>query len=128
MKDDKVLADIAVKITQVIKTNLDASAQDVIKNILDKIPELANDIDLTIEYLRSMANSLGIAYTDINDVIGYIQSYAKKAASPIDWNTLWQSIAQGIYYVAKALAGVLPPKWKEVILIVLAAYENLVMD
>jgi len=125
--NNETLADISVKITHVIKTNLDLPSQQLITKILDKIPELANDIDLTIEYLRSMANSLSIAYTDINDIISYIQGYAKKASSDIDWNTLWQSIAQGIYYVAKVIAGFLPPKWKEVILIVLGAYERLVL-
>lgn len=122
------LADIAVKITQVIKTNLNDSAQQVIKKMLDEIPELAQDIDRTITYLQSMADSLGIAYTDINDIVHYIQKYAKAAASDIDWNSLWQTIAQGIYYVAQVIANLLPPKWKEVVLIVLAAYENLVME
>lgn len=125
MKDQQ-LADIAVKITQVIKKNLSDSAEEVIKKMLDEIPELANDVNLTIEYLKSMADNLGITYTDINGIIGYIQHYAKTVASDIDWNSLWQTIAQGIYYVARLLANLLPPKWKEVILIIVEAYDRLV--
>lgn len=124
---EQVLADIAVKITQVIKTNLDQSAQDVIKKMLDEIPELANNIDLTIEYLKSMADSLGIDYTDIDDIITKIQETANNAASDIDWNSLWQTLAQGIYYVARILANLLPPKWKEVILIIVEAYDRLIL-
>lgn len=127
MKDQQI-ADIAVKITQVIKTNLDTPAQELIIKMLDKIPELAGNINLTIEYLKSMADSLKIDYSDVNDIIATIQNTAKDATHPVDWNTLWQTVAQGIYYVAQVIANLLPPKWKEVILIVLAAYENLVMD
>lgn len=127
MSYDKTLADIAVKITQVIKTNLNIPAQDVIKKMLAEIPELANDIDKTIEYLKSMADSLGIKYTDINDIITTIQNKANDVASNVDWNSLWQTIAQGVYYVAKALISLLPPKWKEVIVFVLEAYDRLVL-
>ena len=65
MKDEKVLADIAVKITNVIKLNLNEDAQTVIKKMLDEIPELVNDIDLTIEYLQSMAKAMGLHYKDV---------------------------------------------------------------
>lgn len=125
MKDQQ-LADIAVKITQVIKKNLSDSAQNVIKKMLDEIPELANNVDNAIEYLKSMADNLGIDYTDINGVITEIQYRAKTVASDIDWNNLWQTIAQGIYYVARVLANLLPPKWREVILIIVEAYDRLV--
>ncbi len=82
------LADIAVKITQVIKENLSDSAQGVIKTMLDKIPELANNIDLTAEYLLSIGRELGIE-GDVNTIIEVIQHRAKQAASDIDWNSIW---------------------------------------
>jgi hypothetical protein len=126
MKDEQ-LADIAVKITQVIKLNIDLEAKDVIVKILDEIPELANNVNLAIEYLKAIGDAMGWNYTDVNDVISFIQLHAQQATSDIDWNSLWQTIAQGIYYVARVIANLLPPKWKEVILIIVEAYDRLVL-
>ena len=126
MNEDQQLADIAVKITQVIKTNLSLPAQQVIKKMLDDIPELAEDISTASEYLLSMGKAMGYQNKDVNSIIEAIQQNANNVASDIDWNTLWQTIAQGIYYVARAIANLLPPKWKEVILIIVEAYDRLV--
>lgn len=123
--DKSTLADISVKITNVIKLNLNDTSHEVIKKMLDTIPELVGDINLTIEYLQAIGKEMGID-GDVNTIIDAIQEKAKNAVSDINWNSLWQKVAQGIYYVANLLAGFLPPKWREVILIVLNAYERLV--
>lgn len=119
----KNLAKTAVVITNVIKLNLHVDPQEVIKLILEALPE--ETVDNIILYLTSMGKEIGVDYEDINDLISTIQTTAIEAVSDMDWNSTWQDIAQGIYYCATIVKGFLPQPWDKVISVVLDAYVEL---
>lgn len=117
------LAKVAVTITQVIKENLNETAEEVINKILIALPGVS--VDSLSTYLTSMGKALAIEHLDVHSLIIVLQERLNGAVSDIHWNTLLQDIAQGIYYVACMLEKLLPPKWLTVITAVLWAYQKL---
>lgn len=119
---EKELAKYAVKITQVIKTTLDKTPQEVVSIILDKTPELT--VEDIIAYLTGVAKRLDMNYQDVYDLVKLIQNRGNEIMDEMDWNTFWQSLAQGILWVASIIKGMLP-KWAQVIISIVTAYAEL---
>jgi len=119
----KEIAKVAVTVTQIIKTNLDADPQDIIFKIQEAFPKLpVNDI---IGIITNMAIQYGFEYMDVNDIIRIVQAGAKRAVSDIVWNETWQNFAQAFLFAAHLVAKIVPPKWGKVITLVLDAYEKI---
>ena len=119
--EQKDLAAYAVRITQALK-EVKGSAEDVIQYILKEIPELS--VQDIIDYLTGVADRLGLLYTDVKEIISNIQKLTSEIKDNLGWNTFWQSLAQGILYVAQLLKNILP-KWATIIISIVTAYAEL---
>jgi len=124
MSKEKELAKYAVQITQIIKTNLDVTPGEVVEIILNEIPGLS--VQDIIDYLTGVADRLKIDYTDVYGLIAVIQAMANdiEDGNELKWNDFFQSLAQGLLYVASLLKNILP-KWATIILAIVTAYAEL---
>jgi hypothetical protein len=116
------IAHIAVVITQVIKTSPDKTPQEIIKTILDQLPECTSDE--VQEYLLRLADNLGITYVDVNNIIVKLKWMVHNAPTDINRKTTLQNIAQVLYVVGMIASKLIPGKWGEITRIVLDAYEG----
>jgi hypothetical protein len=118
------LAKIAVTVTQIIKTNLDADPQDVIFKMQEALPAIP--VNMFIEVITTMARQYGFEEgMDVNHIIAIVQAGAKRSVSDIVWNETWQNFAQAFVFAAHVAAKLLPPKWGVIITAVLDAYDEI---
>lgn len=118
-------ATTAVKITNVIKENENRSSTDIMLLILNNVPELAIDANVTIAIFTTLADKLGIAYKDVYDIIDQLKYHVKTAITDVLRSNWLQTIANTLYYALRALNGMLPEPWHKISLIVLGVYEGL---
>lgn len=126
MKDQQ-LADISVKITQVIKTHDKLTPQEIMIALLEMVPELKNSMNDAIDLFTRLAEQLNILYSDVYDIIGQITYKIRTSVSALFKGNFLHSIAVGLYYVGKIILGFLPPAVSEIGAIVLGAYKELVL-
>ncbi len=119
------LATYAALITEVLKRGNSITPAEAINLILITTPE-GFELDDLIQVLYNIAHEFGIDYNDYYDLIRQLLDMFTDVHSDSKWNTICASVAQIAYVgllIAKALP--IPTKWKEVIQVVLNAYENL---
>ena len=120
MTENKI-ARIAVTITQVIKTQGIAPPQDILKIILDALPDCT--VGEIQEYFFRLADQMGIKYLDINHIIWQLQTIANESTD-LHRKGLWQTIGNILYIVGRIASGLLPGKWSEVSKVILDVYEK----
>lgn len=122
---EKSLAEMAVKITNVIKNGLNLSSQEILVVCLEKIPELSQDANKTIGLFTDLAKQLDIRFNDVYDIIDKIKLSIKTSVSLVQRSGWLHTIAAALYIVASIAVNFLPPAWKDASKAVIAGYEAL---
>jgi hypothetical protein len=119
------LATYAALITEVLKRGNSITPKEAINLILITTPE-GFELDDLIQVLYNIAHELQIDYKDYYDLIGKLLDKFTDVPTDSKWNTTCATIAQ-VAYVALSIAKSLPipGKWKDVIQLVLSAYEGI---
>jgi len=123
--NEKNLADMAVKITQVIKQGISLDSQQLMVVMLQKIPELGKDVNKTISLFTDLAEQLGFRFADVYDILDQLKLRIRTAISEVSRSSWLHTIATALYIVASIAVNLLPPAWKEASKAVISGYEAL---
>lgn len=125
MNQETNLAEMAVKITEVIKSTLKMDGPNTLVVILDRIPELSEDANKTISLFIDLAEKLGIRFNDVYDILDQIKLNIRTAVSEVSRGSLLHTIATVLYTVSTIALNFLPPAWKDASKAVIIGYEAL---
>lgn len=121
--NEKSLADMAVKATNVIKGYLNMDSRELMVKILDAVP--IPDANFGIVMFTDMAKEFGWKYNEVYDILDRAKLEIKTAVGALDRGGFLHKIATALYVVAMALSQFLPPPYNVASKAVIAGYEAL---